>query len=387
LALTRPHVHSPLSLATSITVDNLEPSTSYQFLVQGIDSNGVIEPNGQIFSVQTASPTANLSDIVKNNAGVVGGVLAAVFALMLALVIGLFVYRRQTQAKSKKMIEEYASQLQMLTLGRGALPASFFGDVKAMDEALLRQNLSIPRTKMLGADGMTTITDVSTVQLPAMLLLDYSMDLRPEARLSSTGSAGAIFRGVLLQEDAILRNDGEVIAVKEMVEWPSLSDEDNTARFMQELSIMWALSFHPNIAKLIGYTESPKTMVTKLYPTDLFHYLHMQDDKEQLESHLLVHLASGIVAGLAAVHTVNVAHRDMNAPNILLAEPKEGNVFPDPVLADFGISRASEDNSRFESVNGYSPRYAAPEVISRILVKVRLRLVSPYIHTCTLCRD
>ena len=137
--------------------------------------------------------------------------------------------------------------------------------------------------------------------------------------------------------------------------------------------MMWVLSFHPNIVKLIGYTEAPNVMITRLYPTDLFRYLHMQDDKEQLESHLLLHLCSGIAAGLAAIHALKIAHRDMNSPNILLAEPKAGAAFPEPVIADFGISRALEDNSRFESVNGYSPRYAAPEVIARIQVKVRVQ--------------
>jgi serine/threonine protein kinase len=257
-----------------------------------------------------------------------------------------------------------------LTMGRtGGLPLTFFGNLQELDAKQLKMNLTVPKTKMIG-EGAAQVADVASVQLPAFLLLDYTTDVRPEARLSSSGSAGAIFRAVLLSAEAIERNGSEVVALKEMVEWPSLSDEDNKARFMQELSMMWALSFHPNIAKVVGYTETPLATLTKLYPTDLFRYLHMQDDKEQLESHLLLHLCSGIVAGLAAVHSLKIAHRDMNSPNVLLGEPKAGNVFPEPVLADFGIARATEDNSRFESVNGYSPRYAAPEVIARIQVKV-----------------
>ena len=254
------------------------------------------------------------------------------------------------------------------------MPSTFFGNLQEMDDKQLRMNLTVPRTQMLG-DGASQASDISSVQLPAFLLLDYTTDLRPDARLSSTGSAGAIYRGMLLQEDAIQRNGGEVIAIKEMVEWPTLSDDENRDRFYQELAMMWALSFHPNIAKLVGYTDvAPRTVITKLYPTDLFRYLHMQDDKEQLESHLLLHLCSGIAAGLAAIHALKIAHRDMNSPNVLLAEPKAGAAFPEPVIADFGIARALEDNSRFESVNGYSPRYAAPEVIARIQVKVRARI-------------
>jgi serine/threonine protein kinase len=250
---------------------------------------------------------------------------------------------------------------------------TFFGNLQDMDARQLKMNLTVPRTQMVG-DGASQVSDILAVRLPVYLLLDYTTDVRPEARLSANGSAGAVFRATLLQEDAIQRNGGEVVALKEASDWPTMSDEDNEARFQQELAMLFALSFHPNIAKLIGYTQTPRAMITKLYPTDLFRYLHMQDDKEQLESHLLLHLCSGIVAGLAAVHALHIAHRDINSPNVLLAEPKAGAVFPEPVLADFGIARALEDNSRFESVNGYSPRYAAPEVIARIHLKVRMHV-------------
>ena len=86
----------------------------------------------------------------------------------------------------------------------------------------------------------------------------------------------------------------------------------------------------------------------------------------------LLHLCSGIAAGLAAIHSLKIAHRDINSPNIFLDKPKPGQLFPEPIVADFNIARALEDNSRFQDVNGYSPRYAAPEVIVRIHVQVSL---------------
>ena len=355
--------------ALTFTYTGLEPSTDYTVKVVGVDNNGVAEPNGVSFTIHTAAPAATLTDVINKNGAVVGGIVGAIGALFLALIVGFFVYRQQAVSRQRKMLEDYSSQLQMLTLGRsGGLPATFFGNLEEMDAQALKANLTVPKTQMIG-DGASQVTDVTSVQLPAFLLLDYTTDVRPDAKLSATGSAGAIYRGMLLEADAIQRNGGEVIAIKEMVEWPTLSDEDNQARFIQELSMMWALSFHPNVAKLIGYTMNPPAVITKLYPTDMFRYLHMQDDKEQLESHLLLHLASGIVAGIAAIHTLKISHRDINSPNILLAEPRAGAVFPDPVIADFGIARALEDNRRFDSVNGYSPRYAAPEVIARIQVK------------------
>src|SRR5690606_39253522 len=92
-----------------------------------------------------------------------------------------------------------------------------------------------------------------------------------------------------------------------------------------------------------------------------------QEDKAPLESHLLLHLCSGMVSGLAAVHSMGIAHRDVKSPNVLLQEPRVGSPFPDPILADFGLSRATDDSSKaFESIKGMSPRYAPPEVFARV---------------------
>jgi len=232
----------------------------------------------------------------------------------------------------------------------------------------LKANRVVPRTSFTGVDA-TLLNTVMEVALPGFLVMDYSADLWPEARLTA-GGAGTIFRGVLLNPEAIHRNNGtEICAIKEVMDWPSLSDEDNAERFHQEVSVMWSLAFHPNIIKLLGYTESPRTIVTRLYPTDLFRYLHAQDDKAPLESFLLLHLCSGMVASVAAAHSMGIAHRDIKSPNFLMQEPKPGSPFPDPILCDFGLARLSDDESKFDSIKGISPRYAPPEVFARVHLK------------------
>ena len=249
-----------------------------------------------------------------------------------------------------------------LTLNRsGLLPNSFMGDMGA---DTLRANLQIPKTQFAGADA-TLLNTVMEVALPGFLLMDYHDDVRVEARMTA-GGAGTIFRATLMQPEAVKRSGAELCAVKEVSDWPTLSDEDNMERFHQEVSIMWSLSFHPNVIKLIGYTEAPRCVVTKLYPTDLFRYLHTQDDKSPLESHLLLHLCSGTIASLAAAHSMGIAHRDVKSPNFLMQEPRPGSPFPDPILCDFGLSRLSDDSNRFDSIKGLSPRYAAPEVFARV---------------------
>ena len=229
-----------------------------------------------------------------------------------------------------------AIHLLQLTLNRsGVLPNSFLGG--DVGPEALRANLQVPKTQFSGADA-TLLNTVMEVALPGFLLIDYNDDLRADARLTA-GGAGTIFRGSLLQPEAIKRNGVEVVAIKEVADWPSLSEEDNEDRFHQEVSIMWSLSFHPNVIKLVGYCENPRCIVTKLYPTDMFRYLHTQEDKSPLESHLLLHLCSGTVAALAAAHSMGIAHRDIKSPNYLMQEPRPGTPFPDPILSDFAHAR------------------------------------------------
>jgi len=310
------------------------------------------------------------AELLQSNAGAIAGIAAAILALFLLLIVGFAVYRRRVKSEQKKLLDEYSSQLQMLTLNRGGvLPNSFLGgDAGTLTPEALRANLQVPKTQFTGADA-TLLNTVMEVALPGFLLMDYSNDIRAEARLTA-GGAGTIYRATLLDPQAIQRNGSEVVAMKEVTDWPSLSNEDNMERFHQEVSIMWSLSFHANIVKLIGYTESPRTIITRLYPTDLFRYLHTQSDKTPLESHLLLHLCSGMVAALASVHSMGIAHRDIKSPNFLMQEPRPGSSFPDPILCDFGLSRTADDSIKgFENIRGMSPRYAAPEVFARVHLK------------------
>jgi len=348
---------------TTYTVTNLESGTTYTFRIYAIDVDGN-EGNVLEYTITTATVIENQAlppGVLGVQTGVVAGVAAAVVALLVLLVVGFVVYKRNMQAKQRKLLEEYSSQLQMLTLSRGGvLPNSFLGE---MTPEALKANLQVPKTQFRGADA-TLLNTVMEVALPGFLFMDYATDIRPEARLTA-GGAGTIYRATLLQADAIQRNGSEICAVKEVMDWPSLSDEDNMEHFHQEVSIMWSLSFHSNVVKLLGYTEEPRTIVTRLYPTDLFRYLHTQEDKSPLESHLLLHLCSGMVSSLAAVHSMGIAHRDIKSPNYLMQEPRPGSAFPDPILCDFGLARSSDDD-KFEGIKGYSPRYAPPEVFARI---------------------
>ena len=201
--------------------------------------------------------------------------------------------------------------------------------------------------------------------LPEDYKMDAATDLKVKAPITA-GASGRICRGQLKSADAIRRNEGtEACVTKEIGDMQSLSDEDNAARFMHEVWIMWTLSAHPNIVRLIGYTVSPRIIVMRQYPVDLYRFLHsLGDDNKPLDHCMALYFCARTAAALAAVHEIGAAHRDIKSLNILLEDPPMQGAFPVPVLCDFGLARVPGDKiaTRF---NGMSMRYAAPEVILR----------------------
>ena len=55
------------------------------------------------------------------------------------------------------------------------------------------------------------------------------------------------------------------MALKEVYEDSNFSNEDNKIRFEQEIAIMWGISSHPNIITLIGYSDDPRCIITKVF--------------------------------------------------------------------------------------------------------------------------
>ena len=54
------------------------------------------------------------------------------------------------------------------------------------------------------------------------------------------------------------------MALKKIYEDNNFSFEENKIRFEQEIAIMWGISSHPNIITLVGYSDDPKCIITKV---------------------------------------------------------------------------------------------------------------------------
>jgi len=55
------------------------------------------------------------------------------------------------------------------------------------------------------------------------------------------------------------------VAIKQILDTTNSLPEENKLRFEQEIAIMWTISSHPNIITLVGYSENPRCIITKVF--------------------------------------------------------------------------------------------------------------------------
>ena len=125
------------------------------------------------------------------------------------------------------------------------------------------------------------------VSMPGFMKIDYLNQIRKEEKIGGGGCA-IIYRGVILDsslkevyfflsfflfffffffeyQNGIIKKFGcEEVALKEVQDEITFTTEENTIRFEQEVAIMWGISSHPNIITLIGYSDSPRCIITKV---------------------------------------------------------------------------------------------------------------------------
>ena len=336
--------------AASATVDGLESGRTYEILVLA-GHNNATEQVGARLMMTTSSTTDNI--VEDPGLGVNGTIIAAasvagVVALIVIVIVVMVVIRRRRRRTADKMAE--------------------FGGAEALSSLKeYRQTLARSRGSMKHAESTThlshadktIVNTVMEVALPGFLLVDYATTIQPGALLDASEPEGGC-KTMILDFQVASRVGSKEANVYDFEEQPDLDAEMNTELFHREVSLMWSLSFHPNIVSLVAYTDVPRSFVTRRYESNLNQLIH-SGDHTTIESSLLHHLVSSIASGLSAVHSMQLSHRSLSPRCILIQPAGVGDVYPTPVLSNLSNAIAVGEGIP-NRIAGEALRYAAPEV-------------------------
>jgi len=289
---------------TALALFDLDPSTVYSVWVQAALAGHSPEPTGSKATATTLpSPTtaADGSSVVA-----IAIIIPIILILICLFVLVLFCLRRRHRKSTASGLSDADKDVMELSSEPATLHQHFVYDMEALDvkqEPIVRRtsrantipdNVAIlpssltPRarySKSPLADA-TLVNTLPEVALPGFLKLDFAADLRAENKLAK-GGMSSIWQVTLMDRHLVSRNSGNQTAALKYIGSgepgePLDEDQDDLLddHFHQEVSIMWSLSFHRNVIKMIGYTDSPRAIITPLYKTDLFRFLHHQDDDD-----------------------------------------------------------------------------------------------------------
>jgi Protein tyrosine and serine/threonine kinase len=136
-------------------------------------------------------------------------------------------------------------------------------------------------------------------------------------------------------------------------------DEAQQAEFVNEITVMLDLPPHPNVVTIVGFCRSPQlTLVTELASGGS---LRLLLDEQQLPLDQALQVLLHIARGMDHLSRQRVLHKDLSARNCLLKKPGSFEV----AICDFGLSRASLDESHYSQSNFGPLRWMAPESIAK----------------------
>ncbi len=263
------------------------------------------------------------------------------------------------------IIEDRAVELETVTR---ALDGALVRDPAALDEAIaivietsraaLPLALSAALERMLlwlahrpRIEGTTSTTPLA-VMLPSWVPLSRLIGGFHVVRPLGRGAGGSVLLAVRAEDK--LHADRELVALKApdySAAARNLSEAEFEALFREEAGALLALPTHKNLARFITFdaASQPKPVLVMEYVRGT--NLERMFELRQLDMRLALRVIDDLLAGLEAMHSVQIAHLDVKPANIVLRD-KTGEA----VLVDFGLA-----GRRIRTGCG-SPHYGANEV-------------------------
>ncbi|MGF1653507.1 MAG: protein kinase, partial [Actinomycetales bacterium] len=136
--------------------------------------------------------------------------------------------------------------------------------------------------------------------------------------------------------------------------WRRGLTERQRVRFLSECRLHWRLSDHPNVVRMLWADvrqDGCPWIASELYTESLADRLAERGPLPLSEA---LHLADGLLRGLAAMHHEGLVHRDVKPANVMLDGDRAA-------LGDFGTAMASTDMTEDRAAG--TSRYVAPELL------------------------
>ena len=127
--------------------------------------------------------------------------------------------------------------------------------------------------------------------------------------------------GTVLDERLEQRAGSKSVLVIDYCERPEMAPQDNDEIFHNEASIMWSLSFHPNIVGLLAFTEQPRAIIMRYCPWDLPRFL--AETPRPMRASDIVGICGDIAQAVNATHTMGVAHRNIQTASFYVVSSSE----------------------------------------------------------------
>jgi hypothetical protein len=241
----------------------------------------------------TAGPTSpSSSSDLTNKAVLIGSISGSV--LILLLVAFFIVYLIRSKNKKKVKLEAIYDDMAQVEEGYGRQRSRTKDKIGSEDKKNKEKYMSDEID-----NECTMISESSTsFSIPGFLLIDYNTDLRVE-KILAEGGGGRIYLAELLNEGLREKFKVSKVAVKVLKEL-DMSKEEELNNFRQEVSIMFSLSPFKNIIKLIGFSENPMVIATKLYHQNLMKVV-LDHERFQLLPELQASFARDIASGIYGI--------------------------------------------------------------------------------------
>lgn len=173
------------------------------------------------------------------------------------------------------------------------------------------------------------------IMLPTWVPLSRQIGRFYVVRQIGSGAGGSVLLAV--RADERTRSDRELVALKVPDYSPeaarNLSEQEFERLFRREAGTLLALPSHPNIARFITFDASaePKPILVMEFVRG--GNLERAIDNNDLTMNRALGIIDNLLAGLEAMHAVQIAHLDVKPLNVVLRDSTG-----DAVLVDFGLA-------------------------------------------------